>query len=179
MAEAFFRSAVEKEGLGFTVSSAGTLEGDRLIPSAVVTEIQQADPQMAARRSRALRKQDILAADLVVGMTRGHVREVVVLAPDAWHRTFTLKELVRRGGLIGPRRPGQALADWIAEVSVGRSRSELLGDSILDDIEDPVGGSTSVVREVAREIRSAVGGMVELVAPTPGPSPVPTGESAP
>ena len=35
-------------------------------------------------------------ADLVVTMTRDHLRTVATLAPQAWRRTFTLKELARR-----------------------------------------------------------------------------------
>ena len=36
--------------------------------------------------------------DLVLTMTREHLREVVALDPGAWPRTFTLKEIVRRAG---------------------------------------------------------------------------------
>jgi len=170
MAEAFCRSAIEERGLDFTTGSAGTLEGDRPIAQIALSQIEQADPQMAAHRSTLLSAQDIRSADLIIGMARAHVREVVVLVPDAWNRTFTLKELVRRGERIGPRQPGQTLADWLAAVDTGRSRSDLLGDSVLDDIEDPVGGSTSLVRIVAREIRSAVRALIELVSPAAPPT---------
>ena len=168
MAEAFFRSGVKERGLDFTVASAGLLDSDRPIAPTALSHVERADPQMAAHRTNLLRAADVLSADLIIGVTRAHVREVVVLVPDAWPRTFTLKELVCRGSRIGPRQPGQSLSDWLVAVGAQRSRSDLLGDSVLDDIEDPVAGSTSLVRIVAREIRSAVRALIELISPTAG-----------
>jgi protein-tyrosine phosphatase len=168
MAEAFFRSGVKARGLDFTVASAGLIHSDRPIAPAALSRVERADPQMAAHRAKLLRVDDVVSADLIIGMTRAHVRAVVVLVPDAWPRTFTLKELVRRGTRIGPRQTGQTLSDWLAAVGAQRSRSDLLGDSVLDDIADPVAGSTSLVRIVAREIRSSVRALIELISPTAG-----------
>jgi len=165
MAEAFFRAAVNERGLDFTTSSAGTLEGDRPIAPMALSAVRRVDPGMATHRSRPLRADDIADADLVLGMARAHVREVVVLVPEAWDRTFTLKELARRGSLAGPRRLDQTLIDWLVMVGAGRSRSDLLGDSDIDDISDPVGDPASLGRSVAREIKAMVGTLVELVLP--------------
>ena len=120
---------------------------------------------MNSYESRLLHVDDVRAADLVIGLAREHVRHVVVLEPDAWNRTFTLKELVRRGDEIGPRRSGQSLPHWLEAVSAGRTRTELLGSSSLDDVDDPAGAPASVVRDVAREIRSSVRRLLDLVWP--------------
>ena len=60
-------------------------------------------------RSHQVNDADLAWADLVLGMSREHVRHAVVTAPDAWPRAFTLKEMVRRGEETGPRMPGEPL----------------------------------------------------------------------
>src|ERR1039458_6355835 len=69
---------------------------------------------ISGHRSRRVTVADLAWADLVLGMSREHVRYAVVTAPDAWPRSFTLKELVRRGEQAGPRKPDEPLADWLA-----------------------------------------------------------------
>ena len=168
IAEALFGAETQRRGLDVVVSSAGTLGGlRRPMAESALSEVEPAHPQMAAHRSRLLRPDDVAAADLVLGMAREHVRHVTVLTPEAWDRTFTLKELVRRAQPIGPRLSGQTLPDWLAVVGAGRARADLLGASALDDIEDLVGQPAPVVRLVAHEIRAAVGIVAGLVAPAP------------
>ena len=48
------------------------------------------------------------------------MRHAVVTAPAAWPRPFTLRELVRRGAVIGPQPPGESLAGWLARAHDGR-----------------------------------------------------------
>ena len=45
-------------------------------------------------------------ADLVLTMTREHLRHVVAMDPSAWPRTFTLKEFVRRAQSVAPATAG-------------------------------------------------------------------------
>ena len=73
-------------------------------------------------------------------MTRDHLRYAAVTEPGAWPRTFTLKELIRRGERIGPRPPGEPLSRWLSRAHAGRERTSLLGDSLDDDVADPAGG---------------------------------------
>jgi protein-tyrosine-phosphatase len=113
--------------------------------------------------SRTLTAEEVSEADLVLGMTREHVREVVVLVPDAWGRTFTLKELIRRGEAHGRRGSGQPLRSWIAEVSGDRQRSELLGAAAMDDVADPMGGPPARFAETAAELRELCRQLVILL----------------
>ena len=81
-----------------------------------------------------------------------HVRELVVLDGDAWTRTFTVKELVRRGREHGPRPYRQYLRGWAAKVSTGRTIRDLLGESVEGDVAYPFGGSDADYRRTVAEL---------------------------
>ncbi len=95
---------------------------------------------ISGHRSRRITANDVESADLTLAMARENLRYAVAEAPAAWPRTFTIKEIVRRGGALGPRLPGQSLAAWLARAHDGRQRTALLGDSADDDVADPAGG---------------------------------------
>jgi protein-tyrosine phosphatase len=92
---------------------------------------------LAEHRSQLLDPAAIDRADLVITMARGHLRDVVVAAPSAFGRTFTLRELVRRGEAAGA---AESFASWLALLGEGRRVADLLGDDPNDDIADPIGG---------------------------------------
>ena len=105
--------------------------------------------------------------DLVITMTRAHVREVVALDPSAWERTFTLKELAR---LVRRERFAEVgdAGSWVARFGAGRTVQDLLGADERDDIGDPYGGSLAVHRDIATEIdellEEVVDGFLRFVA---------------
>src|SRR5205807_9477899 len=108
-------------------------------------------------------------------MAREHLREAVLLVPACWPRAFTLKELVRRGEIAGPRQAGQSFERWLAAVHAGRERGDLLGASAEDDVADPIGLPVRVYRETANEIDGLTRRLVELAwanAPTHEEPPV-------
>ena len=105
-------------------------------------------------------------ADLVVGMERRHVQEVALLAPEVFERAFTLKELVRRGESIGPRRPTETVDQWIVRAQAGRTPRDLLGSDHSDDVEDPYGGSDDGYQLTLRELDGLVRRMVDLLWPS-------------
>ena len=108
------------------------------------------------------------AASLVLAMTREHVRHAVVTEPAVWSRAFTLKEMVRRGRLAGPRASGESLADWVARLHTGRERTALLGDSPDDDVPDPVGGPPQAYMMTAALLDQLIGDLVGLCWGFPG-----------
>jgi protein-tyrosine phosphatase len=149
--------------LGFqgTLGSRGTLcsggalrsgdvlgEGQAPLPE-VVTAMAGHGLDVSAHRSRRVTPADLCRADLILTMTRENLRHAVVMAPAAWPRAFTLRELVRRGATIGLRRPGETLPDWLARAHDGRRRPALLGDCAGDDVADPVGRPRSCYAETA------------------------------
>jgi len=106
---------------------------------------------------------DVAGADLVLGMAREHVREAVVLEPAALERSFTLKDLVRRGELM-PRRGG-ALGEWLAELAAERELRDLLGAAAIDDVNDPVGAPLAAFRETAAELDELASRLVGVAWP--------------
>ena len=106
------------------------------------------------------------SADLVLGMEQAHVRYSVLLEPEAWFRSFTLKELVRRGSELGPRPPVESPGAWLARAHEGRDRPDMLGDSPLDDVADPYGGPSSAYEAALTEIGDLVDRLVSLRWPT-------------
>jgi protein-tyrosine-phosphatase len=130
---------------------------------AALRALDTESPDMSGHASSTLGAGDIERADLVLGMAREHVREVVVLVPGAWERTFTLKELVRRGEAVERRADGQSIGDWLAVASVGRTRRDMLGSNPLDDVADPIGGSASMFEQTAAEIEDLCRRLVGLL----------------
>jgi protein-tyrosine-phosphatase len=123
---------------------------------------------LARHRSRALQVADVAVADLVVCLARRHCREVVVLHPPVWPRTFTLRELVRRGEAAGPRAADQDLGDWLAELGRGRTRAELLSDDPVDDVADPIGGPDAAYEATAAVLEDLVDRAVAVAFPHGG-----------
>ena len=126
---------------------------------------------VTADRSRVVTSEDLADAGLVLAMTREHVRCIVVKAPDAWPRTFTLKELVRRGEEAGPRPPGESLAVWLSRVHDGRERCALLGECSSDDVADPMDGPPQTFAATAALLAELADRLVALGWGNPSPAP--------
>jgi protein-tyrosine phosphatase len=166
MAEAILSELVRRRGIDAGIASVGLMPGGVPIPPETqdaLRSLHYDSSRLAAHRSRELREADITSADLVLGLARDHVREVVVRVPSAWDRTFTLKELVRRGEAVGPRQPGQELSSWLAAVGLERTRADLLGSSDADDVADPIGGPPSAFEQTAAEIQGLCESLSGLV----------------
>ena len=98
-------------------------------------------------------------------MAREHLREAVLADPTTWGRAFTLKELVRRGSMMGPRAPGESLEAWLARAHAGRTKGDLLGYSEEDDVADPIGLGRDVYERTAEELGALVDHLVDLAWP--------------
>lgn len=149
------------------VRSAGILRGDLLPegqrpPPGVISALGAYGLDLSGHRSRRVTSGDLAQADLVLGMSREHVRHAVVATPDTWPRVFTLRELIRRGERTGPRVPGERLADWLARVHEGRERGALLGDSPVDDVADPMGGPPQAYADTAALLDELIGRLAGL-----------------
>ena len=163
MAETLLRHRLAGIGVDATVASAGLLRPDQPASAHGVDILRERGLDMTAHRSRAMTRELLRSCDLVLAMAREHVREAVVLDPGLWPRTFTLKELVRRGEAIGPRRPGEALGDWLARAGQGRRIAELTGSSPADDVADPYGGPRSAYERMAAELDDLLDRLVNLI----------------
>ena len=165
MAEALLRSRLDGVGQAVRVHSAGLLEDGRPVTDDGRRVMADRGLDTSDHRSRRMTPELLTGSDLVLGMTREHVREAVLLAPTIWPRTFTLKELVRRARVVGPRPAGAALEDWLAVVGEGRERADLLGDSPDDDVADPVGRGVAAYRRTADELDALIAELAGLLWP--------------
>jgi protein-tyrosine phosphatase len=89
-------------------------------------------------------------ADLIIGMSREHVRETVRAFPGARERTFTLKGFLE---LLPSLPPGEETGPWLAEAARLRDSLPAPAD---EDIDDPIGERTAAYRRVATEIQDLV-----------------------
>lgn len=136
VAERLLAKHLADAGHAVTVRSAGTHPGvghdDTSARAALTVGVSLADH--APRRVDA----DLVAtegADLVVTMTREHLRTVVAMVPGAWPRTFTIKELARRAA--DHDAPAGAFSDWLAQLADGRRAADMMQPSSDDDLDDP------------------------------------------
>jgi protein-tyrosine phosphatase len=152
--------------LGILVDSAG-VQAIRGVPATPPTIDAAAGLglDLSAHRSRPLTPEMTQSADLVLTMERRHVQEVVLATPEAFPRTFTLKELVRRGSAVGPRAPDESFAGWLERVHEGRRPADLLGASDDDDVADPTGRVLADHRSTASEIDALTTAFLELLVP--------------
>lgn len=165
LAQYILQRDLDQRGVPADVTSAGLLrEG---IPAAdeVVELLDARGLDARSHRSRTISPDVLRSADLVIGMAREHVREVVLLQPALFARTFTLRELVWRGREIGRRLPSESLGDWLARLGIDRRPSDVLGASELDDIADPIGHRFAVFKRTAVEIDELTADLVELAWP--------------
>jgi protein-tyrosine phosphatase len=149
MARALLATHLRALGSAVLVASAGTHGGGHPPPAEVVELMAARGVDVAGHRGRLVTAADLAEADLVVGMTREHVRHAAVLLPAAWPRAFTLPEIVRRGRQFGPSLPAEPLRDWAARTARGRTRGDLLGSGGGEDIADPVGGPWHAYKQTA------------------------------
>lgn len=175
MAEALLRHRLDRLAAPGSRSPASVRSGGMLDPDGqppcpqAMTAMGARGLDIASHRSRRVTAEDLEQADLTLAMAREHLRHAVVTAPGVWPRAFTLRELVRRGGGVGRRPPGESLADWLARAHDGRQRTALLGDCADDDVADPVGGPQRAYAETAATLSLLLDRLVELCWAQAGP----------
>jgi protein-tyrosine phosphatase len=162
LAAALLGRRLAAAGTPAIVRSAGIMRTRLAVdPLAVVTG-RELEVDIGAHSPRRVAADNIVVdgADLVIGLAREHLREIVSIEPRAWERTFTLKELARgvvrhQSALsVEPRR-------WKEHLGGSRSVYDLLGDDERDDIPDPYGRSLAAHRNVATEMDRLLGVVVE------------------
>lgn len=140
-------------GIDAAVRSAGVRGGRLPVHADTALAARELDLDLRDHRSRLLTPELITdeGTDLVIGMTREHLREIVAMDPDAWPRTFTLKELARRSSEV----PSVAsMGEWIAAAAAGRRASDLMTPSPDDDLDDPYGAPIRRQVEMMREVNA-------------------------
>ena len=164
IAEVRLRKELAERSVPASVSSAGTLAGRREVPPQVKELLGKTDARLS-EPGRQVELGDLEEADLVICLAREHLRELVVLSPGCWEKTATLCELVRRGSAVGPRTVWEEPSEWLRRVLRGREMRSMVGESPVDDIADPYGGSLADYRRADREITGLVHQLADLIWP--------------
>ena len=171
MAQAMLSTIARNRGVDASVASAGLVVGGAPLP----VETRDALAAMGLTgsglnefRSHQLTVGLVTGAELILGLSREHVREIIVRVPDAWDRTYTLKELVRRGSAVARRGPREDLTHWLTRVGIDRDRADLLGESPVDDVTDPIGRLPQAFDQTALEIRDLCFALAQLLWPGMG-----------
>jgi protein-tyrosine phosphatase len=165
VADALMWRALRDRGIDATTTSAGLLEPGAPLPPETVRVLARYGIEGRGHRSRQVTPELITDTTLVVGMERSHVRAVSVLDAAAWHRTFTLKELVRRATGAVPRPFGETLPEWASRLGGDRAPGDMLGESAADDIADPMGLPYPEHARTAIVIEELVERLVDLAWP--------------
>jgi len=160
MGGALLRQRLDERGVPAVVETAGLLESGTPITEPAVRLLKARGLDVSGHTSSRLDADVVASATLVIGMEPRHVQEAVLLAPDAWPRSFVLTELVRRGEAIGART-AEPLPEWLARIHLGRSRTDLLRGSD-DGIADPHGRSDDAYRDTIEELDDLLTRLVDL-----------------
>jgi len=163
MAEGLLRARAGEAGLDIEVHSAGSMSGGEPATASAIKVCAERGVDISAHRSRRLQWTMVAEADLIIAMSRQHLREAVVLDPTAFSRIYTLRELVRRA----EANPHATLA----ELHRGRALRQYEASDPADDIADPVGKPAAVYAKTAVElddlIRRLLPALGNLSAMTP------------
>jgi protein-tyrosine phosphatase len=174
IAAALLETRLRETAPEVVVESAGLRETDATLDDGALAVLDRYGVDLRRHNSRAIDSAMVGAATLILGLEREHVREAVLLDPSVWPRTFTLKEVVRRGEATGARAHNESIEDWIARAHAGRTPHDLLGADPSDDVADPYGGAPGDYEDAAAEIDHLVGRLVLLIWLRDGPSVVTT-----
>ena len=162
LAAALLRRALEDTDV--VVLDAGTGEAGYPVTEGTLTAAARLELDLADHRSTTVDASLVEKADLILTMEREHVRTIVLEHPQAWAKTFTLKEFVRRSEDLAPRHNGQPLTVWLEELHEGRSRADLLGASPVDDVADPTSDRRVDHDSLAEELDELVAALVVAAA---------------
>jgi protein-tyrosine phosphatase len=165
MAEGLLRERLRQRGVNATVSSAGISFDGRAATDEAIEIAASYDLDITDHRSRVMNTDLVQCADLILAMERLHAREAVVLGDSLLPRTFTLKELVRRGRAIGRRGNDETIAGWLERAGANRRPMELMGRSDDDDVADPYLGSPEVYAACIAELDDLIQALVDLLWP--------------
>lgn len=100
--------------------------------------------------------------DLVLVMTRAHLRAGIGMERRAWSRTFTLKEFARRAADVTPATPDEGFAGWRRRLADGRRAADMMTADPRDDLADPYGLALRRHVEMLSEVERLVDQVVRV-----------------
>lgn len=116
--------------------SAGVETWSRPVPDEGVAHGDELGLDLRAHVSRPLPVGFLDDYDVLLGLERRHVRDLLAVAPEAAPRIFTLKQFAR-WLRDHPRPPRAEIGPWLDAVAADRPTTDLLGSDPADDVADP------------------------------------------
>jgi protein-tyrosine phosphatase len=147
------------------VVSAGTDAAGIPLPRDVVEVMATRGFDLGGIRSRAVNAAMVEHADLVVAMEVGHVARLSAGIPDAFAKTFTLRELVRRAKTSGARGSDESLVEWVRAVHGDRRPADLFSTRGCDEVADPYRRGRAAYERSATELSELTGRLTSLAFP--------------
>jgi len=163
VAEALLRDALHGEP-HVDVVSRGLAGGTGVTPEPMARALRAAHVAISPSGGQALERDEARSADLLLFMERRLLRDAVVFDPQLWPRSFTLREFARRGRLNPPEPEIETFEAWRHVLHSTRTREELLGTDVSDDVVDPgLGGDEAAFAAMIDELRVDVAKVAPLL----------------
>lgn len=178
MAEAMLRARLATRAPEVTVGSCGLLFDDRPAEPGAVRAMARRGLDLGSFRSRVMSAELFEGSSLILVMERLHVREVSVLAPGLFDRTYTLPEFVDQAEPFGPRGE-EPLLDWVTRIGQMRRPTDYLIEDVRSEVPDPMGQSGRAFRRIADQIDDLLARLVDLAWPLDEPADLETDPLAP
>jgi protein-tyrosine phosphatase len=165
MAAALLRARLDELGSPLTVASAGFVSEGVPPPPEVLEAMGSLGLDLSQHRSRMVTAEAVTGADLVVGMTRQHVLDLAVLAPEAWDHCFTFAGALRRAESVGPRLRSESVRRWADRLHGDRTRASLLMLPFSEDLPDPMGRRLPHYQRTRDDLASMTARLAALLGP--------------
>jgi protein-tyrosine-phosphatase len=162
MAAGLAQAAVGEEN-GVVFRSAGFVKAGRPATREAIEVMAEMGVDISEHRSALVR--DVIGSkpDLIICMTRQHLRSTVELEPSLLARTFTIAELAALCQGYGTREESEPFLGYLDHIGSLRDFAELAYSSGGGDISDPIGKPLAVYRQCAGELLYLTRGIVEKI----------------
>lgn len=160
---ALFQQHAAAQRIAVSTVSAGIAQGGEPPTDTTVRMLAARDIDVALHQSAALTDTSVGTADLIVTAEQTHVVSIAGRWPEAFHRTFTLPELITCGTVVGPVG-GRPIGEWLAAVNEGRLQGIDYLDAPVGEIDDPTGRAPSVWAASFQQIDDLTNRLATLLA---------------
>lgn len=163
MAEAMLRHALRERGCAgeIEIASSGTWAYDGSPATAAAVDTMSArGVDAGSHLSRAVDRDELLQADLIVAMTSVHVRELLEVAPEVKPKLVLHKELAEMApDLEGADHAEERLRRLLAAARPEQRRSL--------DVDDPMGLPVMAYERCAADLERGISALVDVLCAAP------------
>ncbi|MBX3312872.1 MAG: hypothetical protein KF906_01015 [Actinobacteria bacterium] len=169
MAEALLRARLADRAPELSIGSIGQLFDGRPAERGAIKAMADRGIDLTHHLSRKQTPALIADSAVILGMEKLHVRDLSVLAPGTFQRSFTLPEFVRLVEAAPPRTDPD-LRRWVEHLGADREPLGYLSSSGDEEVADPMGRSVRVFRACAAELDDLISRMIDRVWPASIPA---------